>query len=104
MFNAFPVLGEVDRDTNQPTELHGIGIQVPSIPAKLITESEVRIRQVPQVVFLEVPLDVVLNLLTLAAFVLLVLGIVRGLLLLRQLLHDRLVPESHVDITVKVSA
>ena len=47
-----------------------------------------RVRQVPQVVLLEVPLDVVLNLLTLAAFVLLVLGIVRGLLLLVQLLHN----------------
>lgn len=47
-----------------------------------------RVRQVPQVVLLEVPLDVILNLLALAAFVLLVLGIVRGLLLLVQLLHN----------------
>ena len=88
VFHTFPMLGEVDRDTNQPTELHRIRVFVPSIAAKLIAESEMCVRQVPQVVLLEVPLDVVFNLLTLAAFVLLILGIVRRLLLLGQLLHD----------------
>ena len=81
MFDTFPVLGEVYRDTYKPTELNGIRIGVP-INAKLIAESEMRVRQMPQVVLLEVPLDVVPNLLTLTAFVFLVLGIVRGFLLL----------------------
>ena len=58
------------------------------------------VRQVPQIILLEVPLDVILDLVAIKAFVLLVLGIVGWLLLSDQGLHDILVPEGHVYITI----